>query len=545
VSRRLEPATLVLILICLCFTASWRLFHIYDHPAGALRLDLLWEGQVWRMVTAMFQHGGWTHVILNSISLYFVGTVVARGLGRPVFLTVLFFGAEAGFAASIFGTRGVGYRVGISGGIAALLGLILAVEWRYAKSVGAFFKARNTLLILFFVGLSVALGLYIEKSQPGVVVDHAAHAGGGLFGLVAGLAYYGKRKRRRLHGAAAVVLLGILPAAYVCHPFFDPTFYLFRAERAYQAGRVEEAGGDYERLLRLDVGNPLAGARLAQIRNAPRYLEGLREPRYAEEHEALLAALLSLARARLKEQPQKALEFVRRAMPLRPAPSKVWAELAAQASGAGRGEISLLGYEMALKLAQAERVPLSISVRYAYPLLAHYSVLLGAGSARTDTLTRLKLARRAVQVALIASAGVVVDQANARHHRAIIGQVDQVLVLVSGIARAAASKSGEELRSLQAALAQAYRRLAALTDEELPEASTRFLFRAASWGWLAVEGTAGAKTERETILAQARRAFAEAREHGDKRTQRLVRQWFEKHGLPAPTGELAPAGSGG
>jgi len=548
VSRRLEPATLALILVCFCFTASWRLFHFYDHPAGALRLDLLWEGQIWRMVTAMFQHGGWTHLILNAISLYFVGTVVARGLGRPVFLAVLFFGAEAGFAASIAGTQGVAYRVGISGGIAALLGLILAVEWRYAKTVGAFFKARNTLLILFFVGLSVALGVYIEKSQPGVVVDHAAHAGGGLFGLLFGLAYFGKRKRRLLHGVVAVVVLGILPAAYVCHPIWDPTFYLFRAERAYGARQTAEAGGYYERLLRLDPGSPLAGARLAQIRNDPRYLEGLREPEYVEEHRALLSALLQLARARIEDRPVEAMDFVRRAMPLRPASSKLWAELASAASGAGRGEIAVLGYEMALKLAQAERAPLAVCVGYASPLLALYSELLRAGALQKDAGMRLRLARRAVEVALVASASVVVDEENARSRRAIVSLVDRVLVLASGNARAAAPgarEPAEGLRNLRAALARAYKQLAALTYEEWPEASTRFLFRAASWGWLAIEGTPIAKRERKTILTQARRALEEAVQHGDKKTQSLVRQWFESHGLPVPSGELAPKGKGG
>jgi hypothetical protein len=140
--------------------------------------------------------------------------------------------------------------MGISGGIAGLLGLLLAVEWAVTKSLFDFLKQRNTILIAVFLALSVPFAMLVEG--PSIRVDHTGHAGGFLCGLLAGLAHFTRKGIRRWRGIAVLLLLSVLPAAYASHPVLDPHYRIWRARRDYHAGDYAAAARGLERVREMD-----------------------------------------------------------------------------------------------------------------------------------------------------------------------------------------------------------------------------------------------------------------------------------------------------
>ncbi|MFB6071883.1 MAG: rhomboid family intramembrane serine protease [Halobacterium sp.] len=159
----------------------------------------------WTYVTAVFAHGGFTHIVLNSVVLYFFGPVVEKRIGSRKFAALFVAaGALAGLAqvgASIamhpswFGAPlqpalNVGAAVlGASGAIAALMGVLTVLN-------------PNLRIYLYFVipmPLWLATGLFAAYS---IFASTAGGIGSGgvaqiahLAGLGLGVLYGAKLKR--------------------------------------------------------------------------------------------------------------------------------------------------------------------------------------------------------------------------------------------------------------------------------------------------------------------------------------------------------------
>jgi rhomboid protease GluP len=158
------------------------------HPAGPDLIrwgsnfsPLTLHGQWWRLFTACFLHGGITHLLLNSYALVFIGVLAEPLVGRWRLLLVYLLSGVTGNVLSLWWhTRGVN-GVGASGAIFGLYGLLLALVATGARHLTR--PQRLALLVntLFITATSLAYGL----QQP--TVDNAAHLGGLLLGLVAGV----------------------------------------------------------------------------------------------------------------------------------------------------------------------------------------------------------------------------------------------------------------------------------------------------------------------------------------------------------------------
>lgn len=104
----------------------------------ALRAIDLFSGKIWQLLTSMFAHLWFPHLIFNMISLFFVGNFLEKIIGRKKFLWFyLISGIFAGIFYSILsfylGTTNLGervfvnpniYSVGASGAIFGLAGLL-------------------------------------------------------------------------------------------------------------------------------------------------------------------------------------------------------------------------------------------------------------------------------------------------------------------------------------------------------------------------------------------------------------------------------------
>ncbi len=504
-----------MILLCTAFTLAtrfgWRTFE----QMGALRPDLFWRGEYWRLVTSTLLHGGLFHLAVNALSVYFLAVPVRGACGGAATLLFLAGGAVAGFAASLLWDSGNYFRVGISGGVVGLLGLLIALEWALSRGVRGFLTSRNTLVILFFVALNAGVAVYVEKKHGASIrLDHAAHLGGFAFGLLAGLATYTRRGVRPARGTLAFALLALLPIGYAASPFRNPDYLLFRARIAGDAEAEAEA---YAQLWKLRPGHPLAAAKLAKARDDPSYLEGASVPLGREEGYAYLDALLTMALSRATSAPEEARALLERSREVALGPPQAWLVFAEAAGAAGAPGLAVRAQEIALtRLAETESW--QVAAALLEPVLARASQRDGAeGERLPSTLAAIAMAQRAA-AGLGSDAGL--DDAA---HLQLEERLREAGLLLDALAGTL------EDASVYEALSALWSRLA---DNSGASAVAACRLRAARCLEAARGGGAG-------VEALFRGAYLDGREYGDGSVEAAAREWLTKRGLPLPEAELA------
>jgi hypothetical protein len=152
---------------------------------------------VWTWVTAMFAHGGFGHIALNSIALYFFGPVVERYLDTRRF-TALFFGAgilaglaQVGATLLTTGPGGPGV-VGASGAIMGVLGVLTVLNPNLKVYLYFVIPMPLWVLTFGFAAFSIVAG-FGAAGGIGALSGNVAHFAH-LVGLLVGLAYGGRVK---------------------------------------------------------------------------------------------------------------------------------------------------------------------------------------------------------------------------------------------------------------------------------------------------------------------------------------------------------------
>jgi membrane associated rhomboid family serine protease len=149
---------------------------------------------VWTWVTSVFAHGGFGHIVVNSIVLYFFGPIVERRVGAKLFL-LLFLGAgiAAGLAqigaGLLLETAGIVRVLGASGAIMAIMGVLTVLNPQLKVYLYFILPLPLWLLTVGFAAYSVFIALGGGIGAGGVA--HLAH----LTGLAIGLGYGEKLKR--------------------------------------------------------------------------------------------------------------------------------------------------------------------------------------------------------------------------------------------------------------------------------------------------------------------------------------------------------------
>jgi rhomboid protease GluP len=136
------------------------------------------KGEWWRLLTAMFLHGGMTHLLMNMFSLYIVGRGAEMYFDTKSYLSIYFFSGIIGGLVSLY-IHPVSVGVGASGAIfgifGALAGFFLAHRDKIASHSKAFMKD---------FGVIIAINLVIGLSIPSI--DVSAHIGGLVVGFIGG-----------------------------------------------------------------------------------------------------------------------------------------------------------------------------------------------------------------------------------------------------------------------------------------------------------------------------------------------------------------------
>jgi rhomboid protease GluP len=160
---------------------AWR----FDDPtssealiaSGALERGLIAEGQWWRLVSAIFLHIGWIHLLANSIFGFGWCRMVERTFGHGRFIA-LYLLAGVGASAASMATHDV-IGAGASGALFGMIGATLAIHRRLLPGWGPFLRSPSTLSVAS--QLAVWTVLAVAASLP---IDHAAHFGGLATGAV-------------------------------------------------------------------------------------------------------------------------------------------------------------------------------------------------------------------------------------------------------------------------------------------------------------------------------------------------------------------------
>jgi rhomboid protease GluP len=256
-SRRANVTMVLIALNALVFVASagmsGNLMQISSPvllTLGANHAPLVMQGEVWRLLAAMFLHGGLLHIGFNMFALYQAGQIVERLFGARAFLLLYLAAGLAGNVASMWWNPQA-VSVGASGAVFGVYGALLAYVRAQPGSmpISVFNQIRSSTLA--FIGYSLFAGFAL----PGI--DNGAHVGG----LVAGLALgYGLAQpldsARSLHlgspRALIALLLVAVASAWMWHrvPLGQPGARLVRAPSDGGFGRaVEQMTGEEGKLV--------------------------------------------------------------------------------------------------------------------------------------------------------------------------------------------------------------------------------------------------------------------------------------------------------
>ena len=158
---------------------------------SAVPADIV-SGHHWvTILTAMFMHGGWSHIIGNMVFLWAFGPEIEDAMGRWRYLVFYLAGGVIAMLAQIAASpHSTVPNLGASGAIAAVMGAFLVT---YPSD-----RIRSILIILVFIritripaALLIGFWFLTQLFNAGAVanvqtggVAYLAHIGGFIFGAV-------------------------------------------------------------------------------------------------------------------------------------------------------------------------------------------------------------------------------------------------------------------------------------------------------------------------------------------------------------------------
>lgn len=149
--------------------------------------SIIYGGEYYRLVTSMFMHFGFQHLLNNMIMLLAIGWNLEREIGKIKFTLIYFLSGLCGSILSAMAdiyTQEFAVSAGASGAIFGITGALIYIALYNHGRVGNVYGRG-----LVF---SVALSLYLGFTSGGV--DNLAHIGGLLSGFLLAVILYRKRQ---------------------------------------------------------------------------------------------------------------------------------------------------------------------------------------------------------------------------------------------------------------------------------------------------------------------------------------------------------------
>lgn len=132
----------------------------------------------WQIVTYMFTHAGFSHILFNMLALFFFGVQVERKMGSHEFLLFYFIsGIGAGaFSLLVYWFTGA-FQVWLLGASGAIFAVLLAFATYFPDSriyIMGIFPMKATHLVLIYTGIELFSQIFSVRSG----VAHLTHLAG-------------------------------------------------------------------------------------------------------------------------------------------------------------------------------------------------------------------------------------------------------------------------------------------------------------------------------------------------------------------------------
>ena len=192
-TRRWPVVTVALILVNVyVFTRELMFGEAFVYRWSAIPAQIV-SGHAWlTLLTAMFMHASWLHIIGNMVFFWAFGPEIEDAMGRGRFLVFYLVGGLIAMLTQVLAMPSSTVpNLGASGAIAAVMGAFLVT---YPRD-----RIKTALFFLFFVRItfipaSLLIGVWflMQLFNAGAVSHHVqtggvaylAHVGGFLFGVV-------------------------------------------------------------------------------------------------------------------------------------------------------------------------------------------------------------------------------------------------------------------------------------------------------------------------------------------------------------------------
>ena len=170
------------LLLCFCCIVNPKFFY----GKGCVGLSYIMQGELYRLFTSMFLHGGLDHFFSNMLLLYFLGDMLENKIGRIRFTVLYLLTGLIGNVASCLHEyiANLNYvSFGASGAVFGLIGMLFYLV------VNRDPRIRVSMPAMIFMIIYCVYSSFAE-----IQVNVAAHLGGLLAGMLLMFVFYPRRK---------------------------------------------------------------------------------------------------------------------------------------------------------------------------------------------------------------------------------------------------------------------------------------------------------------------------------------------------------------
>lgn len=162
-------------------------------------------GEWWRLITPMFLHIGFTHILFNGLIVYFLGAQLEMIIGHSKYFLLYILSGILGNAASFAFNFSI--SAGASTAVFGLFASTIVLGKLYPNQMGIQQLSRN---YIFLIIMNIVFGLFNST------IDNAGHIGGLvggyllMYALSAPNVRNNPKRQRLMYGVLYVVILLIL-----------------------------------------------------------------------------------------------------------------------------------------------------------------------------------------------------------------------------------------------------------------------------------------------------------------------------------------------
>jgi len=177
---------------------------------GAKYGPLVFAGEWWRLVTAMFLHAGLLHIGMNLWCLFDLGPTVETLFSTTKFIVIYLITGILGFVLSLFWSP-FGISIGASGAVLGLIGTLIGASFHHG-SLGKDMRSQLWRWVIYIFAIGLIGGVF------GMGTDNAAHLGGLVSGVALG--YFvpqgepSTRSSENLWNVLAVISVIVIAASF-------------------------------------------------------------------------------------------------------------------------------------------------------------------------------------------------------------------------------------------------------------------------------------------------------------------------------------------